>query len=122
MQLDDVDLSQFLNVRDNPITGKIVFGDPVERNGTIVIPAARISGGAGGGRGDDGSGAAGSGGGYGLVARPVGALVLSDDGVRWEPAIDLTRVILGGQLLVLVAMLVFRSIIRTRNRTRRRLG
>lgn len=92
-----------------------VFGEPYEQDGVTVIPAARIRGGGGGG--DDGSAGgdkpdAAGGGGFGVSARPVGAYVIRDGSVRWEPALDLTRVIVGGQLLVALALLVVRSVIR----------
>ena len=94
-----------------------VFGEPVEREGVLVIPAAVVRGGAGGGTGKgsqgDGGGE-GEGGGYGFVARPLGVFVLRDDQVEWRPALDLGRVILGGQLLALTALLVIRSVLRRR--------
>jgi uncharacterized spore protein YtfJ len=95
-----------------------VYGEPYERNGVTVIPAAAVQGGGGGGGGDQPDGRTGSGGGFGLRARPVGAYVIRGDEVRWEPAVDLSRVILGGQLLAMIAMLVVRSIAR-RGRCRR---
>src|SRR6266513_5325375 len=73
-----------------------VFGTPYEKNGITVIPAARISGGAGGG-GDQHDPQAG-GGGFGVSSRPVGAFVIKGDEVRWQPALDLNRVILMGQV------------------------
>src|SRR6266513_5958685 len=62
-----------------------VFGTPYEKNGITVIPAARISGGAGGG-GDQHDPQAG-GGGFGVSSRPVGAFVIKGDEVRWQPAL-----------------------------------
>lgn len=47
---------------------KQVFGEPYERDGITVIPAAAVSGGGGGG--GDASEAGGAG--FGLSARPVG--------------------------------------------------
>lgn len=81
------------------ITVKRVFGDPVERDGVTVIPAAAVRGGAGGG--GEGGGNGGGGGGFGIVARPIGAYVIRDGDVSWRPAIDVNRV------LVLVAALVY---------------
>ena len=81
------------------VTVKRVYGDPVERDGVTVIPAAAVRGGAGGGGegGESGSG----GGGFGIVARPVGAYVIRDGTVSWRPAIDANR------LLLLLATLVY---------------
>jgi uncharacterized spore protein YtfJ len=101
------------NARES-ITVKRVYGEPYERNGVMVIPAAAVMGGGGGGTGNQPDGATGTGGGFGLRARPVGVYVVRDDEVKWEPAIDLSRVILGGQLLALAALVVARSIARRR--------
>jgi hypothetical protein len=59
-------------------------------------------------------GKTGGGGGFGLRARPVGANVIRGDEVYWESALDLNRVILGGQIVALLALLVLRSIRRAR--------
>jgi uncharacterized spore protein YtfJ len=101
------------NARDS-MTAKRVYGEPYERNGVTVIPAAAVMGGGGGGSGDQGDGTTGTGGGFGLRARPVGAYVIRGDQVSWEPAIDLSRVILGGQLVAVAALFVLRSIARRR--------
>jgi len=88
-----------------------VFGAPYEKNGVIVIPAAKIAGGAGGG-GNEGEPQAG-GGGFGVYARPVGAFVIKGGDVSWQPALDLNRVILMGQLVAIVALLTARAIVKT---------
>ncbi|MFL6122165.1 spore germination protein GerW family protein [Actinophytocola sp.] len=72
---------------------RTVFAEPVERDGVTVIPAARVVGGGGGGNGEDQQGRRGSGGGLGLLARPVGAFVIRNGEVSWQPAIDVTRII-----------------------------
>jgi uncharacterized spore protein YtfJ len=81
------------------VTVKRVYGDPVERNGVTVIPAAAVRGGAGGG--GEGGESGGGGGGFGIAARPVGAYVIRDGTVSWRPAIDANR------LLLLLAVLVY---------------
>jgi uncharacterized spore protein YtfJ len=75
------------------LTARRVFGEPVEHDGVTVIPAAVLRGGFGGGSGQDESGQRGEGGGFGLVARPVGAYVIKGGVVRWQPAFDLNRTI-----------------------------
>lgn len=68
-----------------------VFGDPVEREGRTVVPVARVGMGVGGGLGvgpengevADGGGGFGSGG--GAMARPVGALEITDHDTRFVP-------------------------------------
>jgi uncharacterized spore protein YtfJ len=76
--------------RDALTVGR-VFGEPVERDGVTVIPAAVLRGGVGGGGGQDESGQRGEGGGFGLIARPAGAYVIKEGVVRWQPAFDLNR-------------------------------
>jgi uncharacterized spore protein YtfJ len=86
-----------------------VFGDPIQQGEVTVIPAAWVSGGGGGG-GGEGSAPEGAeqgvgtgkgfGSGYGLRARPAGAFVVNKGKVRWMPAVDVNRIILGGQVLV----------------------
>ncbi len=101
------------------MTVKRVFGEPIEKDGVTVIPVATVIGGAGGGSGTSteagGEGSpSGTGGGYGLRATPAGVYVIKDGTVRWEPALDLNRVILGGQLVAIVLFLTIRAIARAR--------
>lgn len=109
-----MDFSEVISTARDSITVKRVYGEPYERNGVVVIPAAAVMGGGGGGTGDQPEGGSGSGGGFGLRARPVGAYVIREDRVSWEPAIDRGRVILGGQLVALAALFVVWSIARHR--------
>lgn len=96
------------------MNAKTVFAEPITHDGLIVVPAARISGGAGGGTGQGKDQATtGEGGGFGLRSAPVGAFVIKDGSVSWRPALDLNKVILGGQVVAIVALLAARSIIRT---------
>jgi len=53
--------------------------------------------------------------GFGVNARPVGVYVVKDGEVTWQPAVDVMRIIVGGQILGLVAILAFRSILRRRH-------
>jgi uncharacterized spore protein YtfJ len=94
------------------LTVKRVFGEPYEKNGLTVIPVARVQGGAGGGGGEgpEGRGGKGSGGGFGMSARPVGAFLIRGDELTWRPTIDVTRIVLGGQIVAVVALLTLRSI------------
>jgi hypothetical protein len=45
------------------------------------------------------------------MAKPAGAFVLRDGRASWNPAPDLNRVILGGQIVAVVALLVLGGII-----------
>jgi uncharacterized spore protein YtfJ len=91
------DVDQMWKGTRDAVTVKRVYGEPVERDGVTLIPAATVRGGAGGGGDSQGNG----GGGFGVMARPIGAYVIRDGGVTWRPAVDLNRV------LLLVAALVY---------------
>jgi flavin reductase (DIM6/NTAB) family NADH-FMN oxidoreductase RutF len=80
-----------------------VFGEPYEKDGVPVIPVARVQGGGGGGQGDAPEGG-GSGGGFGLSARPAGVFTVKAGTVRWEPALDINRIIIGGQIVAAVGI------------------
>lgn len=99
-------------------TVRRVFGDAYERGGATVIPVAKVLGavmtgsgtgevGAGAGAGKGEGGGSGGGGGYATRVRAVGVYVVDDDGVHWRPALDLNRVILGGQVVGAVVLSVF---------------
>jgi uncharacterized spore protein YtfJ len=79
-----------------------VFGEPQEVSGVTVIPVARVAGGAGGGGGEgnreDETGS-GFGTGFGMHASPIGAYAIRDGDVQWKPAVDVTRLIRGCQVL-----------------------
>jgi uncharacterized spore protein YtfJ len=93
------------------MTVKRVFGEPYEKDGVTIIPAARVQGGAGGGSGEDPQGQGrGSGSGFGVTARPVGAFIIRDGDLTWRPAIDATRIAIGGQVVAIVALLTARAI------------
>jgi uncharacterized spore protein YtfJ len=106
----------------NELTVSRVFGEPVERGGVTVLPVAAVRGGAGGGEseGGDGRTPAGSGGGVGFEARPLGVYVISGDRVVWQPAVDVTRIAIGGQIVGFTGLLLLRSIIKRRKRRPRR--
>jgi uncharacterized spore protein YtfJ len=89
-----------------------VFGTPYEKDGITVIPAAKIAGGAGGG-GDQQNPQAG-GVGFGVSSRPVGAFVIKDGDVRWQPSVDVNRLILMAQMVLIAALLTVRTIVKAR--------
>jgi len=99
-----------------------VFGPPISHNGMIVLPVATVRGGGGGGGGTGPAGEnqeaeaapGGAGGGFGLVARPLGVFVIKEGEVGWRPAIDVNKVIIGGQLVAVAALLVIRALIKKR--------
>ncbi len=89
-----------------------VFGEPYERDGVTIIPAAAVRGAAGGRSGrKEQSGDEGEGGGLGLVARPAGAYVIKDGTVTWHPAVDVNRIVTLGVLgSVTVAWVLARAL------------
>lgn len=108
-----------------------VFGEAYREGDTTIIPVAKIMGAAGNGfgegsmhgRGPDGSPEAssgagsdgsGGGGGFGVRAKPVGVYTIREGRVRWEPALDLNRVILGAQVVAAVAVVVIARAVRRR--------
>ena len=105
------DVQELLQGVQDGIVAKRVYGEPVERDGTTVIPAASVRGGGGGGGDNENNG----GGGFGLMARPVGAYVIKPDGeVSWKPAIDVQRMVLGWQIVSALAVLTGWSLLRRR--------
>src|ERR1700726_2347950 len=56
--------------------------------------------------------ARGGGVGFGVSSRPVGAFVIKGGEVSWQPALDLNRVILMGQVVAIVALLTARAIVK----------
>jgi uncharacterized spore protein YtfJ len=107
-------------------TAARVFGTPVVQDDVILLPVAKIQGGGGGGGGQTGEGqpadgtegSRGSGGGFGVSAKPMGAFVLKNGNVTWHPAVDVNRIVLGGQLVAVAALLLARAIVRMRTRDR----
>ncbi len=97
-----------------------VFGDPYELDGVTVIPVARVTGGAGGGggtgEGPDGKGTGSGGGtGFGLSARGIGVYEVREGKVEWKPAVDVTSLAKGGQMLgALVIMCLTLVLVRRR--------
>ena len=100
-----MDIKETLSGAQDALTAKRVFGEPYERDGLTVIPAASVQGGGGGG-GSESEGGSDGGGGFGINARPVGAYVVREGEVSWQPAFDLNRAILGCQLLGLAAIVL----------------
>ena len=87
-------VTELLSTAKDAITVKRVYGEPYERDGLTVIPAAVVGGGAGGGGGHDEKGQEGEGGGFGMGGRPAGAFVIKDGQVTWRPAVDPNRIFL----------------------------
>ena len=115
-----MDVQDVITQARDAITVKRVFGEPYEKNGVTVIPVARVQGGAGGGGGEGPEGQGkGSGSGFGVSARPVGAFLIKGDDLTWRPAVDVNRVVLGAQVVAIVALLTIRTIVKARAKARR---
>jgi uncharacterized spore protein YtfJ len=110
-----MDVQELLAQAKDAITVKRVFGEPLERGEVTIVPVAAVRGGGGGG-GDQSSG---SGSGFGLTARPVGVYVIKGDQVSFQPAFDLNRAILGGQLVGVALFLSLRAVTKSRAKTKR---
>jgi uncharacterized spore protein YtfJ len=108
-----MDFQLLMESARDALTVRRVFGEPYEKDGVTVIPVARVQGGGGGGQGDAPEGS-GSGGGFGLSARPAGVFTVKAGTVRWEPALDINRIVVGGQIVAVVALIVLRSIVKAR--------
>ncbi|MGA7672097.1 MAG: spore germination protein GerW family protein [Nitrolancea sp.] len=113
-----MEIPEFISNARDAMSVKRVFGEPYEKDGVTIITAAKVSGGGGGGSGGDTKGGQGSGGGFGMSASPVGAYVIKDGKVTWMPAVDVNRVILGGQLIAILMLLTVRGMMRRRMRRR----
>lgn len=110
-----MDVDKVIGGARDAITVKRVFGDPYEKNGLTVIPAARVFGGGGGGEGQGpGGDGNGQGSGFGISAKPAGAYVISGDEVRWQPAMDVNHIVIGAQIVAIVALLTARAVVRAR--------
>lgn len=99
-----MELEEIFEQARRAFSAQIVIGEPVVSGDVTVIPAVAVRGGGGGGRGREGE-RGGGGGGFGLNARPVGAWVIRGEDVRWEPALDLTRLAVAAAALVAIVFL-----------------
>ena len=129
MAVPHFDPANVTRAANDTFTVRRVFGEAYEREGALVIPVARLWGGTGSGSGSGEAGARakaeaegdveptdvppggqfghGGGGGYGVHVKAVGVFVVDDRGAHWRPALDLNRVILGGQLVGAVVLSAF---------------
>ena len=116
---DNTVLETIREAVDSANAGK-VFGQPIIQGDLILLPVATVHGGGGGGSGTGpqagGKDAGGAGGGLGVTAKPAGVFVIKDGKVGWRPAVDVNRIVLGGQLVAVTALLVLRAIVKARGR------
>ncbi len=113
-----MNIDEMLSGARDALTVKRVYGDPIERDGILVIPAAKVMGGGGGGSDTDNNG----GGGFGVSAKPAGAWIIRDGQVAWEPAIDATRIATLAMVVAIVFLLTVRAIGKANARAREKAG
>lgn len=115
-------VKEMIEQAKDTVSIKRVFGEPIVQDGITIIPVARVMGGGGGGggkqEGERPSKGTGGGGGFGITA--TGVFVIKDSEVRWQPAVDVNRIVLAGQLVLVAALLTVRSIVRARARAAKR--
>ncbi len=117
MSTSQTELLDRIGKAEEAFTVRRVFGEPFESDGVTVIPTARVQGAVGGGGGEaPGGEGSGTGTGFAMNTKPFGVFVIKDGEVTWQPAIDVNRAILGGQLFAITALLVLRSVIKARRR------
>lgn len=107
-----MDVQEIIHKAQESLSVQRVFGAPVEREDVTVIPVAAVRGGGGGGGPWEAREETGAGGGFGAGLRGIGVFELRDGRVRWRPAIDLNRAILGAQVVAALAILAWRSVAR----------
>lgn len=95
------------------LTVERVFGSPIERDGVTVIPVASVSGAGGGGRGGPEL-TGGEGLGLSIRSRGLGVFVIRDGEVLWRPAVDVSRMVLVGNVVGVACLVVGWLMQRTR--------
>jgi hypothetical protein len=113
-----MELKEVISGARDVVSARRVYGEPYEKNGLTVIPAATVSGVGGRGTADNGDAEPESGGGFGVTARPSGAWIIEDGTVTWKPAVDVNRIVFGGQVIALGAILVAGRILVSHSRRR----
>ncbi|MEW9550815.1 spore germination protein GerW family protein [Nonomuraea sp. NPDC050783] len=108
-----MDIMELVERSKDSATVKHVFGEPIHHGDVVVVPVARIAQGGGAGQGqgrNDKEEGGGSGLGFGYGATPAGVFVIKNGEVKWQPAVDVNRIVLGGQFVAVVLLLTLRAI------------
>jgi uncharacterized spore protein YtfJ len=119
-----MDVNEIMERARDVIDVRRVFGEPQTFDGVTVIPVASVGAGAGGGSGTEASGGdgdagSGEGGGFGGGGRPVGAYVVRDGHVTWQPAVDANRAISWSGIVLVALILSVSRVRRARMRAAR---
>ena len=112
-----MNVTDVLTQARDSITVQRVFGEPIDHGHVTVVPVARVGRWRWRGqrrrarRRARASATA-------WVPRLPGSTCIDDDHVKWQPAVDVNRVILGGQIVAIVLLLTIRALARMRARKR----
>jgi uncharacterized spore protein YtfJ len=71
-----------------------VYGKPIQKGDTLIIPTAEVVSIMGFGIGDSGKQNGGGGGGGQTHSRPVAIVIAGPEGIRVEPVVDVTKIAL----------------------------
>lgn len=108
-------LTKFIDNITLGANSKMIYGEPVERDGVTVIPVGKVSWGMGFGEGGDVKGNGGSGGGGGLGVSPVGYIEIKNGMARFKPIFDpalIVQIILASAFVSLTVLTGIRGIIK----------
>jgi uncharacterized spore protein YtfJ len=100
---------------------RMIYGDPVERDGVMVIPVGKVRWGLGGGEGGDVEGNGGSGGGGGITVSPIGFIEIKNGLARFRPIFDpalIVQIIAASALTSLVLLTGARRIVEAAKKKR----
>jgi uncharacterized spore protein YtfJ len=99
---------EILSSAQDAMSVRRVFGDPIQAGDVTLVPVAIIAGGGGGGS----KSSTENGVGFGLSGRPAGVFAISGGNVRWRPAVNVNRAILGGQIVGIAAVGIVGALLR----------
>ena len=102
-----MDPEHVLTTAQDALTARRVFGEPIQADGVTILPVAIVGGGGGGGK----SANSDAGVGFGLAARPAGVYVIANGDAKWRPAVNVNRIVMGGQLVAIAAIFALRPLI-----------
>ena len=105
-----MNVDEMLQGARDTMTVSRVYGEPIERNGVTLIPAAEVMGGGGGGGATRRTTAAVD---SGSAPDRWGRGSSAATRCTWEPAVDATKIALRGMLVAIVFLFVVRSVVKT---------
>jgi uncharacterized spore protein YtfJ len=109
-----MDLDELIGNARDAITVRRVYGEPYEKDGVAIIPAAAVRGGIRGRASERSAQPGRTSGAFGMHARPVGVYVLKDGAVRWRPVVDVQALVRAVVLGLMVSGLALASLLRRR--------